>query len=55
MKVAEAAPAPARRRFYDKDWLAALAVYRQSPLLSILLMGFSSGLPRELTFGSLCC
>jgi PAT family beta-lactamase induction signal transducer AmpG len=44
----EAAPAPARR-----DWLASLAVYRQPRLVAILLMGFSSGLPLALTFGTL--
>src|SRR5437763_8786117 len=53
MKVAEAAPLPARRRFYRTDWLAALAVYRRPRLVAILLMGFSSGLPLALTFGTL--
>src|SRR5271155_2597764 len=44
--------APHRRR-YSKDWLAPLAVYRQPRLIAILLMGFSSGLPLALTFGTL--
>jgi PAT family beta-lactamase induction signal transducer AmpG len=35
------------------DWLAALAVYRQPHLVAVLLMGFSSGLPLALTFGTL--
>jgi PAT family beta-lactamase induction signal transducer AmpG len=43
------APAPPARR----DWLASLAVYRQPRLIAILLMGFSSGLPLALTFGTL--
>src|ERR1700746_2906941 len=34
-------------------WLASLAVYRQPRLISVLLMGFSSGLPLALTFGTL--
>jgi PAT family beta-lactamase induction signal transducer AmpG len=34
-------------------WGAALAVYRQPRLVAILLMGFSSGLPLALTFGTL--
>jgi MFS transporter, PAT family, beta-lactamase induction signal transducer AmpG len=34
-------------------WLAALAVYRRPRLVAILLMGFSSGLPLALTFGTL--
>ena len=33
-------------------WFAALAVYRQPRLVAILLMGFSSGLPLALTFGT---
>jgi PAT family beta-lactamase induction signal transducer AmpG len=36
-----------------QTWLAALAVYRQPRLVAILLMGFSSGLPLALTFGTL--
>src|SRR5206468_5821577 len=36
-----------------RTWLAALAVYRQPRLVAILLMGFSSGLPLALTFGTL--
>jgi PAT family beta-lactamase induction signal transducer AmpG len=35
------------------DWLAPLAVYRKPRLVAILLMGFSSGLPLALTFGTL--
>ncbi|MGE5271387.1 MAG: AmpG family muropeptide MFS transporter [Thiohalocapsa sp.] len=42
-----------RRRVYRRDWAAALAVYRQPRLVAILLMGFSSGLPLALTFGTL--
>src|SRR5216684_4931859 len=41
------------RRRYGRDWLASLAVYREPRLLAILLMGFSSGLPLALTFGTL--
>ena len=52
MKSAEAAAGSARRRT-PGDWLAALAVYRQPRLVAILLMGFSSGLPLALTFGTL--
>jgi PAT family beta-lactamase induction signal transducer AmpG len=37
----------------DGGWLASLAVYRQPRLVAILLMGFSSGLPLALTFGTL--
>jgi PAT family beta-lactamase induction signal transducer AmpG len=36
-----------------RDWRGALAVYRQPRLIAILLMGFSSGLPLALTFGTL--
>jgi PAT family beta-lactamase induction signal transducer AmpG len=35
------------------NWLAALAVYRRPRLIAVLLMGFSSGLPLALTFGTL--
>src|SRR5512143_3386583 len=45
---AETAPRPA-----PGGWLAALAVYREPRLVAILLMGFSSGLPLALTFGTL--
>jgi MFS transporter, PAT family, beta-lactamase induction signal transducer AmpG len=41
------------RRFSPAGWLDALAVYRQPRLIAILLMGFSSGLPLALTFGTL--
>jgi MFS transporter, PAT family, beta-lactamase induction signal transducer AmpG len=34
-------------------WLSALRVYREPRLIAILLMGFSSGLPLALTFGTL--
>jgi MFS transporter, PAT family, beta-lactamase induction signal transducer AmpG len=34
-------------------WWASLRVYRQPRLIAILLMGFSSGLPLALTFGTL--
>jgi MFS transporter, PAT family, beta-lactamase induction signal transducer AmpG len=37
----------------DGSWLAALAVYRRPRLIAVLLMGFSSGLPLALTFGTL--
>ncbi|HVH77872.1 MAG TPA: AmpG family muropeptide MFS transporter [Stellaceae bacterium] len=36
-----------------RDWLAALEVYRRPRLIAVLLMGFSSGLPLALTFGTL--
>src|SRR5947209_17461021 len=48
-----AAEAGAPRRRYRRDWLASLAVYREPRLIAILLMGFSSGLPLALTFGTL--
>src|SRR5690242_4134260 len=50
MKVAEAGIGEGGR---GRDWVAALAVYRQPRLVAILLMGFSSGLPLALTFGTL--
>lgn len=34
-------------------WFASLAVYRRPRLIAILLMGFASGLPLALTFGTL--
>jgi PAT family beta-lactamase induction signal transducer AmpG len=43
--VPEAPPSP--------RWLDALAVYRRPRLVAVLLMGFSSGLPLALTFGTL--
>src|SRR5690348_4307053 len=52
MRAAEGAGG-ARRGFSDRGWRAALAVYRQPRLVAILLMGFSSGLPLALTFGTL--
>src|SRR5215472_16116104 len=36
-----------------QNWLAALSVYRRPRLVAVLLMGFSSGLPLALTFGTL--
>jgi MFS transporter, PAT family, beta-lactamase induction signal transducer AmpG len=54
MKAAEAGTAPgSHRRRYRRDWLVSLAVYREPRLIAILLMGFSSGLPLALTFGTL--
>src|SRR5215469_7071636 len=35
------------------DWFSSLAVYREPRLVAVLLMGFSSGLPLALTFGTL--
>src|ERR1700724_1985183 len=40
-------------RWSVRGWLDALAVYREPRLIAILLMGFSSGLPLALTFGTL--
>jgi PAT family beta-lactamase induction signal transducer AmpG len=40
-------------RRQQQHWAAALAVYKQPRLIAILLMGFSSGLPLALTFGTL--
>ncbi|HEX6440763.1 MAG TPA: MFS transporter, partial [Stellaceae bacterium] len=40
-------------RFARGNWVEALAVYRRPRLLAILFMGFSSGLPLALTFGTL--
>ena len=37
----------------EGNWRGALAVYRQPRLIAVLLMGFSSGLPLALTFGTL--
>src|SRR5438477_1091907 len=42
---------PAKRAV--ADWLASLAVYREPRLIAVLLMGFASGLPLALTFGTL--
>src|SRR5689334_261934 len=53
MKATEAGGGGAHRRRYGTGWLAALAVYREPRLIAILLMGFSSGLPLALTFGTL--
>jgi MFS transporter, PAT family, beta-lactamase induction signal transducer AmpG len=46
--------APAKREDEGlSGWLSSLAVYREPRLIAILLMGFSSGLPLPLTFGTL--
>ncbi|HTV87891.1 MAG TPA: AmpG family muropeptide MFS transporter [Stellaceae bacterium] len=42
-----------QRRVAGAGWLGSLRVYRQPRLIAILLMGFSSGLPLALTFGTL--
>src|SRR5690348_1373081 len=42
-----------RGRREPQGWFASLAVYGQPRLVAILLMGFSSGLPLALTFGTL--
>ena len=42
-----------RERASANGWLSSLAVYRAPRLVAILLMGFSSGLPLALTFGTL--
>jgi PAT family beta-lactamase induction signal transducer AmpG len=36
-----------------KSWLESLRVYREPRMLAVLFMGFSSGLPLPLTFGTL--
>ncbi|HEX3954807.1 MAG TPA: AmpG family muropeptide MFS transporter [Stellaceae bacterium] len=36
-----------------KGWFTALSAYREPRLIAVLLMGFSSGLPLALTFGTL--
>src|SRR6516162_9173213 len=46
----ERAAAPRRS---PRGWVDALRVYRQPRLIAILFMGFSSGLPLALTFGTL--
>src|SRR5690242_188466 len=50
MKVAEAGIGEGGR---GRAWIASLAVYRRPRLVAVLLMGFSSGLPLALTFGTL--
>ena len=47
LSVSDRAGAPAA------SWLSSLAVYREPRLIAVLLMGFSSGLPLALTFGTL--
>ncbi|MBV9017229.1 MAG: AmpG family muropeptide MFS transporter [Alphaproteobacteria bacterium] len=51
--AAERGRTTAPKRWSVKGWADALAVYRQPRLIAILLMGFSSGLPLALTFGTL--
>ena len=43
----------ASARWSLRGWADALRVYRQPRLIAILFMGFSSGLPLALTFGTL--
>src|SRR5437763_4541122 len=43
----------ASTRWSVRGWADALRVYRQPRLIAILFMGFSSGLPLALTFGTL--
>src|SRR5579862_786542 len=45
--------AGAASRSDRQNWIASLAVYREPRLVAVLLMGFSSGLPLALTFGTL--
>src|SRR5271168_5056451 len=42
-----------RSRRTGSGWLASLAIYREPRLIAELLMGFASGLPLALTFGTL--
>ncbi len=54
MKSAEAgAVSEARARSAEGGWRASLAMYGRPRLIAVLLMGFSSGLPLALTFGTL--
>jgi PAT family beta-lactamase induction signal transducer AmpG len=53
MDNAEARAAESVQRDAGSRLLSALRVYREPRLLAILLMGFSSGLPLALTFGTL--
>jgi PAT family beta-lactamase induction signal transducer AmpG len=48
-----AVAAPALREKAPAGWLRSLAVYREPRLIAILFMGFSSGLPLALSFGTL--
>jgi PAT family beta-lactamase induction signal transducer AmpG len=52
-KAAAAAASQALGEKAGSGWFASLAVYREPRLLAILFMGFSSGLPLALTFGTL--
>mgnify|MGYP007118316233 CR=1 FL=1 len=45
-------PASARARG-PKEWLRTLAVYREPPVVRMLFLGFSAGLPLLLVFGTL--
>ncbi len=47
---AAAAPRPARG---PRAWLRALTVYREPPVVRMLFLGFSAGLPLLLVFGTL--
>jgi PAT family beta-lactamase induction signal transducer AmpG len=48
-------PSPPRgaEREKSSSWFSSLAVYREPRLIAVLLMGFASGLPLALTFGTL--
>lgn len=48
-----AAAVPAADGAARRGWLAALAVYREPPVLRMLFFGFSAGLPLLLVFGTL--
>jgi len=50
---AKAPPPAASGSGRAEQWREALRVYREPRLLAVLLMGFSSGLPLALTFGTL--
>src|SRR5207248_2134479 len=52
-RVAAKPDRAASRRWSVRGWADALRVYRQPRLVAILFMGFSSGLPLALTFGTL--
>src|SRR5690349_528657 len=51
--TAEKRERAASTRWSVRGWADALRVYRQPRLIAILFMGFSSGLPLALTFGTL--
>jgi MFS transporter, PAT family, beta-lactamase induction signal transducer AmpG len=52
-RVAAQRERAASARWSLRGWADALRVYRQPRLIAILFMGFSSGLPLALTFGTL--